>query len=112
MKTNILKRNEDFNKIIKEGKRNNNSHFIVYSLPPLSFHRDTFNIGVSVGKKLGNAPVRNKQKRIVRDIIRKLAKENLICNKQFVVISKKNCLESSYEIQEQKLRELFKKERV
>ena len=112
MKTNILKRNEDFNKIIKEGKRNNNSHFIVYSLPSLSFVREDFNIGISVGKKIGNAPVRNKQKRIVRDIVRKLAKENLIPNKQFVIISKSVCIKSDYELQYSKLKEIFKKERA
>mgnify|MGYP000453686997 CR=1 FL=1 len=49
----------------------------MYSLPSLSFVREDYNIGISVGKKIGNAPVRNKQKRIVRDIVRKLAKEKL-----------------------------------
>ncbi|MGL5021292.1 MAG: ribonuclease P protein component [Mycoplasmatales bacterium] len=111
MKKHVLKKNEDFNKIIKEGKKIGNTHFTVYSLPSLSLNYNSYNIGISVGKKLGDAHVRNRQKRIVRNIIRHLSKEVEFENRQYVVMSKPICLKSNFEEQENKLFMLFKKEK-
>ncbi len=110
MKKHILRKNEDFNKIIKEGKRSSCSHFIVYSLPSLFFKDDTHRVGISVGKKLGNAVVRNSQKRRVRAIVRELEKEQLFAKNDYVIISKVKCLNSSYTMQLKSLKSLLIKE--
>lgn len=68
-KYNILKRNEDFDKIIKEGTKKMNKYFILYYLPSLSDDIECFRVGISVPKKFGIAVIRNRQKRIAREII-------------------------------------------
>lgn len=110
MKKHVLKSNEDFNKIIKEGKRISNSHFTVYSLPSLSLDIDDLKIGISVGKKLGKAHVRNREKRIVREIITKIISNNKLDNKCYVIMARPNSIGAKYSVQEQKITELFKRE--
>ncbi len=80
----VLKKNDEFNMIINEGKKITNSHFIVYFLPSSFFKSSIPKIGISVGKKLGNAPFRNYHKRRLRMIIRE--HQNLLGNYHIVVI--------------------------
>ncbi len=105
-KINRLKRNEDFNLIIKKGRKTKNSHFIVYFLPSLVENSNSFRIGISVGKKYGNAPERNYQKRIVRSIITQ--NEEKILKYDYVIISRPLCKKSTFKMQEKKLLQLFK----
>ena len=106
----MLKSNDDFNKIIKEGKRISNSHFTVYSLPSLSLDIYTLKFGISVGKKLGKANIRNREKRIVREIINSLILNCEFGDKCYVVMARQESIGSNFLIQEQKLTELFKRE--
>ena len=67
-KKNILKKNEDFNRIITKIKP--------YRYKYLSFYverttTDTYFFGFSVGKKIGTAVKRNKIKRQLKEIISK-----------------------------------------
>ena len=110
MKKHVLKSNEDFNKIIKEGKRISNSHFTVYSLPSLSLDIEDLKYGVSVGKKLGKAHVRNREKRIVREIMTRIISNSRVEKKCYVIMARPNSIGAKYLVQEQKLIELFKKE--
>lgn len=67
-KLNILKENEEFERIIKNNKSIKYKYFIFY------IEKNTNNIykfGLSVGKKIGNAVVRNKVKRQIKDILDK-----------------------------------------
>lgn len=105
-KVNRLKRNEDFDKIIKEGKKRLNSHFIVYYLPSLSLDNQDFRIGISVGKKFGNAVTRNKQKRIVRNLV-DINIGNII-QYDYVIISRPACLNSKFDIQDKKFSSIFR----
>lgn len=67
-KKDIVKSQQDFNKIIKQGKQIANSCFVIYykDNPCNKFHS---RFGISVGTKLGNAVFRNKYKRKVRMIV-------------------------------------------
>ncbi len=102
----VVKRNEDFNKIIKEGKKHINSCYIVYYLPSLSSDIDHFRIGYSVGKKLGHAPYRNYEKRIMRSIITQIRKN--IVKYDYVIIARPRCKKASYASKEKELSKLFK----
>ena len=66
-KINILKENKDFKKIINAEKPFKFKGFIVYK----ENTNNIYKFGISVSKKIGNAVVRNKIKRQVREIISK-----------------------------------------
>lgn len=66
-KINIVKKNTEFNNIIKNGKKFTSDIFFVYIIKNDSHNR----FGISVSKKIGNAVVRNKYRRRIKDIIDK-----------------------------------------
>ncbi len=62
----IVKKNYEFQKIISNRSFiKTNIYFIYFKKNDLNYHR----FGVSVGKKLGNAVVRNKVKRQIRSML-------------------------------------------
>lgn len=69
-------KNEEFQVIIKNGQRATNSVFALYRHPK---SKDLPRVGISVGKKLGGAVLRNSIKRQVREI----AKNNINWEKPY-----------------------------
>ncbi len=100
----VLKKNYEFDEIIKNGKKVSNDYFIIFFLR-YSDEKE-YKIGISVGKKYGNAPTRNKEKRRVRHMIRNNA-GMIGKNKRYVIISKRK--EGSFSIKEKKLMNLFER---
>ena len=86
-KLNIIKKQEDINNVIKNGKYIKDKLFNVYYI----YNKDNkyYRFCVCVSKKLGNAVVRNKNKRQIKDII---DKSNLVFSRQYdyVIILKKD----------------------
>lgn len=101
----VLKKNDDFNKIIKEGKKKVNSCFILYYLPSFS-NIQHFRIGISVGKKLGHAPYRNYERRQLRSIITQNS-ENIV-KYDYVVIARPRCKTTNFATKQEQLNKLFK----
>lgn len=83
MELQIIKQKHFFEKIIKEGKKNVNKNFVIYYLPSFFFGQNNTKIGISVGKKLGNAVTRNYYKRIIRQILRQA---DVRLDNKFVII--------------------------
>lgn len=82
-KINIVKKNTEFNNIIKVGRKYYNDIFYVYIVNnSFSYNR----YGISVSKKVGNAVVRNKYKRRIKDIIDDI--DIKFNNKDVVIISR------------------------
>lgn len=86
-----VKRNEDFSKIIQAKCSVACKEFVLYSLKNDNTH---MRIGFSVSKKLGNAVMRNKIKRQVREMA------NLVFDKNrpydYVLIVRKNYLNQDF----------------
>jgi len=67
-KKNRLTKREYFDKVYRGGKSVANHQFVLYSYARRQ--QEGFRLGISVSKKLGNAVVRNRIKRMVKEIIR------------------------------------------
>ena len=96
-KINILKSNEDFNRIIKSNKSFKFKDYIIYVEKGTE---GPYKFGFSVGKKIGNAVVRNKYKRRLKSIIDKKVYQN---NFNCIIIVGKGILNRSFQEMESNL---------
>lgn len=80
-----VKKNEDFQKVFKQGKSVANRQFVIYSYR--KEEQQEFRIGLSVGKKLGNAVTRNRIKRYIRQAFLEM-KDELKNNQDYVIIAR------------------------
>lgn len=97
-----LKKNKDIEKLVKLKKSVGNRYYIVY------YNKSSeTKVAISVSKKVGNAVVRNYQKRVVREIVSK--DFDKVQNKHILIVVKKNCLDLNFSEKEQMLKILLKK---
>ncbi|AKX34731.1 ribonuclease P (protein C5) [Spiroplasma litorale] len=90
---NIIKKNQDFQKIIGLKNYKNSKSFVIY----YRNNNNLFKYGVSVGKKLGNAVLRNYIKRVTRSIVYDLLEKFEHKKVDVVIIVKASFLELSYD---------------
>ena len=91
-KINIIKENHIFQQMINSNKYVKNKNFIIYYR---NNELKNYRFGISVGKKIGNAVIRNKYKRKLRNIIdnnKKIYENNL----DYIIILRKNCLNLNF----------------
>ena len=88
-KINILKKNEDFERIIKNNKPYKYKDYVIYIEKNTD---DYYKFGISVGKKIGNAVTRNKIKRQIKNIIDKYIYQN---NFNCIIIVGRNIINRS-----------------
>lgn len=101
-KINILKNNRDFNRIIDTYKANKYKDFVIYIERT---NDELYHFGISVGKKIGNAVIRNKYKRRIRAIIdKKNYQKGINC----IIILRKSILDRDYIEIENSLLKAFK----
>lgn len=81
-----VKKESDFQKVFHHGKSTANRQFVLYVIDKKE--QPHFRVGLSVGKKIGNAVVRNKVKRKIRQSLTEL-KPKLKTEKDFIVIARK-----------------------
>ncbi|WP_018131404.1 ribonuclease P protein component [Effusibacillus pohliae] len=62
-----LKDNRDFQRVFQRGKSFANRYLVLYHAPNQEGH---YRVGLSVSKKVGNAVVRNRVKRYLREAVR------------------------------------------
>lgn len=79
-----VKREKEFSQIFHKGKNFANRQFALYVLPNDYPH---FRVGLSVGKRIGNAVHRNLVKRRIRQAL--LDYKALIKAKDFIIIARK-----------------------
>lgn len=81
-----VKKESDFQKVFHHGKSTANRQFVLYVLDKKE--QPHFRVGLSVGKKIGNAVIRNNVKRKIRQSLTEL-KPKLKTEKDFIVIARK-----------------------
>ncbi|HGH7174807.1 TPA: ribonuclease P protein component [Bacillus wiedmannii] len=101
-----IKKNDEFQTVFQKGKSNANRQLVVYQLD--KEEQPNFRIGLSVSKKIGNAVVRNRIKRMIRQSITEL-KDEIDSGKDFVIIARKPCAEMTYEELKKSLIHVFKR---
>ena len=105
MKYFILKKQADFQKLFKTGKRAFSS-----SLTMIYRQADTLTMGISVGKRHGKSVKRNRIKRLIREAFR--AENNALKENYRIVFIPKVCEEYSFQIFQRDIRWMLKKEKL
>lgn len=92
-KCDVVRNSRDFDRIIAKGRYVKNNEFVIYYDENLTGNN---RFGISVGKKIGNAVIRNYYKRIIRNICD--SQKNLYSNsKDYIIILRKGCQEKSFD---------------
>ncbi|HEY4716264.1 MAG TPA: ribonuclease P protein component [bacterium] len=81
-----IKKGSEFKKVMMTGGKNMFDHFVVFGMENGLAHP---RLGITVTKAVGNAPVRNRVKRLLREFFRLHQYE--LKSKDFVVIARKGC---------------------
>lgn len=103
-KINIVKNNREFNNIINTGNKFKSDIFTICML------KNEFNYnryGIAISKKIGNAVVRNKYKRQIKDIIDDI--KITICCYDIIFIAKSNIKTNNYQLIKEDIIKFFNK---
>lgn len=103
-----LKSSLRFQKVYKEGKSFVDSFAVFYIMHS---HNEELKIGFAVGKKLGNAVVRNHTKRMMREVFRKKIKD-LKPGYNIVWVARKRIINSDLKNYERVFNRLAKKAKL
>lgn len=104
-----LKRREDFKKVFRIGRSTANREFVVYLFSrrepgPIRF-------GMSVSKRVGNAVVRNRIKRSVKEICRHWTVD-MLSNADVVIIVRKPVATMDFKQMKSSLRHVFQRAKM
>lgn len=104
-RTETIKKQNDFNIIIKTGKFTKNEYYIIYKLEKTEQEPK---FGIAISNKVGKAYIRNKLKRQTRTLIDKY--RNLFKNNNnYIIMIRKSCKEANYETLEKAFNALIEK---
>ncbi|MBZ5494867.1 MAG: ribonuclease P protein component [Acidobacteriia bacterium] len=85
-------RSSDFRSLYHTGRRLDAGKFVLFGRPNgLGFHR----LGLTVSRKVGGAVVRNRVKRLFREIFRRFSAD-IPCHLDLVVNAKRECASVAY----------------
>nr|WP_245252454.1 ribonuclease P protein component [Paenibacillus sediminis] len=101
-----LRNRADFTRVYRHGKSFANHQFVVYWFHKRDIER--FRLGVSASKKIGNAVVRNRMRRLVKEIVRHHGDE-LIDHVDIIFIVRKGAVSMSYKELEKSVLHVLRK---
>lgn len=101
-----LRNRADFSRVYRHGKSFANHQFVVYWSRKKEVEQ--FRAGVSVSKKVGNAVVRNRMRRLVKEIVRH-HQDEIIDHMDLIFIVRKGALDKSYHELEKSILHVLRK---
>ncbi len=87
-----IKKNREFRKVYKKGKKYISSYTVLYVMPN---EKDETRIGITVSKKIGNSVTRNRVKRIYREVCR-LKEKEMKKGYDLVIVARKRAAEMDF----------------
>ena len=109
MKLQTLKKRKDFIKLNKFGKKYHSINFILQKYTNLYPEEVGLKFGFTATKKLGNAVIRNKAKRRMRELVYSLKDRFKEFGYDYVLIARKNILDKKSEDLKKDLNNTLKK---
>lgn len=91
-KQGILRKNASFQAVYRSGKSYANRMMVLYVLPNSDNHR---RVGFAAGKRLGNAVIRNRVKRLLRETYR-LNQDKLKTDVDLILVGRQAMVKSQY----------------
>ena len=104
-KSMILRSGAEFQRVYKCGRSVANRHIVMYTAKN---PRSGGKVGFAAGKKLGNASIRNRVKRLLRECYR-LNRHRLKDGYDLLLVGRKSAVEYSYDTLEKAFIELAKR---
>lgn len=104
-----IKKDEEFQAVFKSGKSFANRQFVVYCYR--KENQDTFRIGLSVSKKVGNAVTRNRIKRYIRQAFLEM-NNDLQNNMDYVIIARNQAAKIDFHETKKSLQHVLRIARV
>ena len=100
-----IKKSEDIEKVLKKKCSVGNKNYIIYIMK--NSEAKHFRLAMSVSKKIGNAVVRNRQKRLIKQAVNQIKSE--ILPYDIFVIARHNSINLTYQEVESNIVYLLKK---
>ncbi|MFD2672214.1 ribonuclease P protein component [Marinicrinis sediminis] len=101
-----LAKREHFSQVFRFGQSVANYQFVLYSRKNANI--EEFRLGVSVSKKLGNAVVRNKLRRRMKEIVRH-HREQIAGGYDLILIARKPVADMTYQQMEKSVLHIIRK---
>lgn len=106
-----LKKREDFKKVYTYGRSVSNRELVLYMMDQPK--AEPYRFGISVSKKVGNAVIRNRVKRLIKEAIRSLLlKYEIKKKKDYIIIARIPAAQMDLPHFERSLKHLFKKMKI
>lgn len=106
-KIDTLRSQRDFERVFTLGRKIINSGFVIYHLPSLE---TGIKVGICVGKSLANAVKRNRIKRRIREVIRKMDFSG--DNRHIVIVARRSLLDKDFDYLSRSLKQALFKARL
>lgn len=104
-----IKKDKEFQQVFKSGKSFANRQFVVYCYQ--KENQEQFRIGLSVSKKVGNAVVRNRIKRYLRQAFLEM-KDEIKQDMDYVIIARPQAATKDFHDTKKNLQHVLKVARV
>ena len=106
-----LKRRQDFNRVYNRGKSFSNCELVLY----VYYNKETKEqrIGISVSKKVGNAVMRNRIRRLIKEVVSQLKREfTLKGNLDLIIVARQPAAQMNYQDFRRSIIDLFNKSSI
>lgn len=105
-KENRLTLRRDFSLTYRFGRSVANHQFVLFQKPRKD--QGPFRLGISASKKIGNAVVRNRVRRLIKEIVR-LSKGEIKQGIDIIIVVRKPAADMDFHLMEKSLKHLFRR---